>query len=242
MELAAAPRAAPLTVAARRGSPSLRARCETRRGGGAGSTARSSPPQPPPARKGLCHRPPGLGPLGNGGGGEVEQPDAATCGGERLCPAPRPHPDPASISPVPVVPRPQFALFLVIPSSPSAGALVGSASAAYSTQFPQPAWAEQSPDEWWERFGEATRAALADADVDPSSVAGVCVDTTNCTAVALDEGGEVRDGPGAASSGDPRRGRDRSLPGGDATASPASSAPPASSPLECFGGKGMCTR
>lgn len=74
------------------------------------------------------------------------------------------------------------------------GAELGYASAAYSTQFPHPSWAEQLPDDWWSALGTAVRGALAAAAAahggDPAAaVAALCCDTTCCSVVALDATG-----------------------------------------------------
>src|SRR5262245_42058291 len=90
------------------------------------------------------------------------------------------------------------------------------ASSAYPTNFPQPSWAEQNPDDWWRAAGVAVRKAVQDAKIRPDEVAAICVDTTCCSVVALDAQGkplrpaliwmDVRSGDMAAevaASGDP---------------------------------------
>jgi ribulokinase len=90
------------------------------------------------------------------------------------------------------------------------------ASSAYPTNFPRPGWAEQNPDDWWRALGAAVRRAVHDAGVRPGEVAGLAVDTTCCSVVALDAAGrplrpallwmDVRAGDAAAevaASGDP---------------------------------------
>lgn len=63
------------------------------------------------------------------------------------------------------------------------------AATAYDTQFPEPGRAEQDPYDWWRAIGSAVREAVAKAGVAPSDVAGLCVDTTCCSVVALDADG-----------------------------------------------------
>ncbi|KAF8062764.1 ribulose-phosphate 3-epimerase [Scenedesmus sp. PABB004] len=65
------------------------------------------------------------------------------------------------------------------------------AAAPYATTFPHPGWAEQAPADWWAALGTAVRAAVAEAKVAPGDIAALCVDTTNCTVVALDAGGQA---------------------------------------------------
>jgi sugar (pentulose or hexulose) kinase len=90
------------------------------------------------------------------------------------------------------------------------------ASSAYATNYPQPGWAEQNPDDWWRALGRAVRRAVHEAKVRPEEVAALSVDTTCCSVVALDAAGtplrpallwmDVRSGDEAAevaASGDP---------------------------------------
>ncbi|MGH3145730.1 MAG: FGGY family carbohydrate kinase, partial [Rubrobacter sp.] len=60
------------------------------------------------------------------------------------------------------------------------------AGEAYSLKHPRPGWAEQDPDEWWSCLVKATRRALEEGDVSPEEIAGLSVDATTCTVVALD--------------------------------------------------------
>jgi hypothetical protein len=79
------------------------------------------------------------------------------------------------------------------------GKMVASAAAPYTTSFPRPGWAEQSPDDWYRCLGEAVRAAVAAAAAEQGTtedairgrVRAMCVDTTCCTVVALDGAGEA---------------------------------------------------
>jgi sugar (pentulose or hexulose) kinase len=54
---------------------------------------------------------------------------------------------------------------------------------------PQPGWAEQDPDVWWNALGEACRRLWADPRARPDSVAGVGLTTQRTTIVAADENG-----------------------------------------------------
>jgi ribulokinase len=60
----------------------------------------------------------------------------------------------------------------------------------YATQFPKPAYAEQNPNDWWKALGLAVRKAVLEAQVSPSSIAAICLDTTCCSVVALDAKGD----------------------------------------------------
>ena len=76
------------------------------------------------------------------------------------------------------------------------GAVVGSPCAAgYATSHPRAGWAEQSPDEWYDRLCSAVRGAVASASAAAAGgdgektlleVAALCCDTTCCSVVALD--------------------------------------------------------
>lgn len=69
------------------------------------------------------------------------------------------------------------------------GKAVGrSCAVPYKTSHPNPGWAEQNPDDWWNNLGEAVRGCLGSLPdgADPSNVKSICVDTTCCSVVALD--------------------------------------------------------
>src|SRR5262249_20245201 len=64
------------------------------------------------------------------------------------------------------------------------------ASSAYATNFPQPGWAEQNPDDWWLALGLAVRQAVQEANIGREEGAALSVDTTCCRVVALDAAGK----------------------------------------------------
>ena len=70
------------------------------------------------------------------------------------------------------------------------GTLLASASTPYDTSFPNPAWAEQDPRDWWQSLGESVRAAVEQSGVRPEQIAAMAVDTTCCSVGALDEAGQ----------------------------------------------------
>ncbi len=59
----------------------------------------------------------------------------------------------------------------------------------YETSFPQPAWAEQNPEDWWRALGASVRGALSAAGVGATEILAICVDATCCSVVALDTEG-----------------------------------------------------
>jgi len=69
------------------------------------------------------------------------------------------------------------------------GRVLASHAAPYKTEFPQPSWAEQDPEDWWAGMGAAVEGALAKARVSQEDIIAICVDTTCCSVVALDADG-----------------------------------------------------
>ena len=69
------------------------------------------------------------------------------------------------------------------------GRLLASEATTYRTTHPRPAWAEQDPGEWWSALVTSVRKAVEAVGVLPDSIAGLSVDATTCTVVALDDAG-----------------------------------------------------
>jgi ribulose kinase len=82
------------------------------------------------------------------------------------------------------------------------GEVVGKSCAVpYTTFHPQPGWAEQHPTDWYQNLCEAVRGALKSLDDEENEESGessilvctkddvtaICVDTTCCSVVALDD-------------------------------------------------------
>jgi FGGY-family pentulose kinase len=57
----------------------------------------------------------------------------------------------------------------------------------YETHHPRPGWAEQDPDEWWSCLVAAVKGAVRESGVSAEEIAGISMDTTSCTVVAMDE-------------------------------------------------------
>lgn len=70
------------------------------------------------------------------------------------------------------------------------GAPVGFGSSAYRTEHPHAGWAEQDPDAWWSALLEAVPAALSDGEIAPAEIAGISVDATSSTVLAVDSDGQ----------------------------------------------------
>ncbi len=70
------------------------------------------------------------------------------------------------------------------------GRVRASAATPYKTEFPNPSWAEQNPEDWWAAMGQSVKAAVAKSGVSPASIIAISVDTTCCSVVALDAAGQ----------------------------------------------------
>ncbi|HLZ57937.1 MAG TPA: FGGY family carbohydrate kinase [Ktedonosporobacter sp.] len=67
------------------------------------------------------------------------------------------------------------------------GTPMGFASQTYTLKHPRPGWAEQDPDEWWSSLVAAVRAVISKSGIAPNEIAGLSLDATTCTVVALDK-------------------------------------------------------
>ncbi len=67
------------------------------------------------------------------------------------------------------------------------GIPVGFASHTYALRHPHPGWAEQDPDEWWSALVAAVKAVMSENNIAPEAIAGISLDATTCTVVAVDE-------------------------------------------------------
>lgn len=61
------------------------------------------------------------------------------------------------------------------------------AAEPYPLYHPNPGWAEQNPDEWWNSLVVATRRALAESGIRKEEIVGIGADCTSCTVVAMDD-------------------------------------------------------
>lgn len=68
------------------------------------------------------------------------------------------------------------------------GQVLGDACAVpYHTTHPQPGWAEQNPEDWYQCLGQAVRKAVQSVPTADINIMAMAVDTTCCSVVALDE-------------------------------------------------------
>jgi sugar (pentulose or hexulose) kinase len=70
------------------------------------------------------------------------------------------------------------------------GRPLASVATPYKTEFPNPSWAEQNPEDWWACMGRSVKGAVSKAGVSASDIIAISVDTTCCSVVALDESGK----------------------------------------------------
>jgi len=71
------------------------------------------------------------------------------------------------------------------------GTVVGVASSEYTYETPQPLWAEQHPDLWWQGTVDSIRQVLAQTQVQPANIKGVGLTGQMHGLVLLDAAGEV---------------------------------------------------
>ncbi len=60
----------------------------------------------------------------------------------------------------------------------------------FETHYPRPGWAQQDPDVWWSCLGMAMQAALRESGVSPEEIAGISLDMTSSTVLAIDKQGQ----------------------------------------------------
>lgn len=71
------------------------------------------------------------------------------------------------------------------------GQVVSASSQDYPVSYPQPGWAEQNPEEWWNAVCKAISTALHKGNISPSKIAGIGIDGQSWSAVAIDRAGNV---------------------------------------------------
>ena len=71
------------------------------------------------------------------------------------------------------------------------GKICGEASASYPIEYPQPAWAEQSPEAWMDALATSVRALLAGNHVHPGQIVALGLDAQVDGVVAVDKDGQA---------------------------------------------------
>lgn len=69
------------------------------------------------------------------------------------------------------------------------GKVCGKSLIPYGISYPQPGWAEQSPDDWWNAVTESTRQVITETKVSPSDILCVVFSTQMLGIVPMDEAG-----------------------------------------------------
>ena len=71
------------------------------------------------------------------------------------------------------------------------GQALTSRTVTYQTQYPQPGYVEQNPDDWWEAVIRGIREMLAEGVVSASEIAAIGIDGQGWSAIAMDAQGNV---------------------------------------------------
>lgn len=69
------------------------------------------------------------------------------------------------------------------------GSLKVMAFSAYDTLYPQPGWAEQQPESWWQAFKSALSQCLGNTAADIQKIKGMTICSTSSTVLAVDDVG-----------------------------------------------------
>ena len=69
------------------------------------------------------------------------------------------------------------------------GTPIAQANREFGLTHPRPGWAEQDPHEWWSALVEASQEAIRKSGVSPDAIAGLSVDATSSTVLAVDSQG-----------------------------------------------------
>ncbi len=70
------------------------------------------------------------------------------------------------------------------------GKLLGTHAVLWDTQYPRAGRAEQDPDEWWRCIKESVSKAMQASGLPPEAIAGISLDSTSATVVAMDADGQ----------------------------------------------------
>jgi FGGY-family pentulose kinase len=69
----------------------------------------------------------------------------------------------------------------------TSGKCIMTHASEHKTYYPRSGWAEQTPEDWWTALIEAGRLVVDRSGVHPESIEAICIDSTTCTVIALDE-------------------------------------------------------
>lgn len=71
------------------------------------------------------------------------------------------------------------------------GSIRATASEPYPTYYPNPAWVEQNPDDYWNAVCKTSRRVLTDNDISPESIAAIVFSTQAQGVIPVSESGEA---------------------------------------------------
>jgi xylulokinase len=71
------------------------------------------------------------------------------------------------------------------------GTVLAQGNTEYAICYPQPGWAEQNPDEWWQAVCKATQEILQSGKFRPGQVKGIGIDGQSWSAVPVDKKGKI---------------------------------------------------
>jgi xylulokinase len=71
------------------------------------------------------------------------------------------------------------------------GHLVETAFEGYSTNYPQPLWSEQDPEDWWQAIIHSTRRVMEASGLQPDQIIGMAFCTTMTNIIVLDGEGNL---------------------------------------------------
>lgn len=73
------------------------------------------------------------------------------------------------------------------------GKVLAQANEPYKVYYPNPGWAEQDADEWWEAIVKATKTVLSADGVSADEICGIGVDGQSWSAIPVDKDGKALD-------------------------------------------------
>ena len=73
------------------------------------------------------------------------------------------------------------------------GNLICTASKAYKTRYPQPGWAEQDSNDWWQSICQASRECIQKINLNSHVIEGISFDATSSTVLMVDREGNPLD-------------------------------------------------
>ena len=71
------------------------------------------------------------------------------------------------------------------------GKVLAQSNQSYKVYYPNPGWAEQDPDEWWDAICAGVREILNSGSVSADDIAGIGIDGQSWSAIPVDKDGKV---------------------------------------------------